>query len=77
MCSPACVCVCVSVCRCISFSPEGDCLYSGSTDCLRVFGWEPDRCFDLVAVGWGRVSDLAVCNQQLVRSSAHRVLLSA
>uniref|UniRef100_H3CA30 Katanin p80 WD40 repeat-containing subunit B1 n=1 Tax=Tetraodon nigroviridis TaxID=99883 RepID=H3CA30_TETNG len=54
------------VSRCICFSPDGDCLYSGATDCLRVFGWEPDRCFDLVTVGWGKVSDLAVCNQQLI-----------
>lgn len=70
------LCVCVCVFRCLYFSPDGDCLYSGATDCLRVFGWEPDRCFDLVTVGWGKVSDLAVCNQQLVRSSAHRPLLS-
>lgn len=58
--------------RCICFSPDGSCLYSGATDSLRVFGWEPDRCFDAVPVGWGKVSDLAICNQQLVCSSAHR-----
>uniref|UniRef100_A0A665TTS4 Katanin p80 WD40 repeat-containing subunit B1 n=1 Tax=Echeneis naucrates TaxID=173247 RepID=A0A665TTS4_ECHNA len=52
--------------QCIFFSPDGSCLYSGATDSLRVFGWEPDRCFDVVPVGWGRVSDLAVCNQQLI-----------
>ncbi|XP_040014501.1 katanin p80 WD40 repeat-containing subunit B1 [Xiphias gladius] len=52
--------------RCIFFSPDGSCLYSGATDSLRVFGWEPDRCFDVVPVGWGKVSDLAVCNQQLI-----------
>uniref|UniRef100_A0A8P4G416 Katanin p80 WD40 repeat-containing subunit B1 n=1 Tax=Dicentrarchus labrax TaxID=13489 RepID=A0A8P4G416_DICLA len=52
--------------RCICFSPDGGCLYSGATDSLRVFGWEPDRCFDVVPVGWGKVSDLAVCNQQLI-----------
>lgn len=52
--------------RCICFSPDGGCLYSGATDSLRVFGWEPDRCFDAVPVGWGKVSDLAVCNQQLI-----------
>uniref|UniRef100_A0A8P4JYM3 Katanin p80 WD40 repeat-containing subunit B1 n=1 Tax=Dicentrarchus labrax TaxID=13489 RepID=A0A8P4JYM3_DICLA len=46
--------------------PDGGCLYSGATDSLRVFGWEPDRCFDVVPVGWGKVSDLAVCNQQLI-----------
>uniref|UniRef100_A0A671UQM2 Katanin p80 WD40 repeat-containing subunit B1 n=1 Tax=Sparus aurata TaxID=8175 RepID=A0A671UQM2_SPAAU len=52
--------------RCICFSQDGSCLYSGATDSLRVFGWEPDRCFDVVPVGWGKVSDLAVCNQQLI-----------
>uniref|UniRef100_A0A3Q3NJX7 Katanin p80 WD40 repeat-containing subunit B1 n=1 Tax=Labrus bergylta TaxID=56723 RepID=A0A3Q3NJX7_9LABR len=52
--------------RSICFSPDGSCLYSGATDSLRVFGWEPDRCFDVVPVGWGKVADLAVCNQQLI-----------
>ncbi|XP_003978406.1 katanin p80 WD40 repeat-containing subunit B1 [Takifugu rubripes] len=52
--------------RCVCFSPDGDCLYSGATDCMRVFGWEPDRCFDVVTAGWGKVSDLAICNQQLI-----------
>ncbi|KAM9408631.1 katanin p80 WD40 repeat-containing subunit B1-like isoform 2-T4 [Pholidichthys leucotaenia] len=55
-----------SAVRCLSFSPDGSCLYSGATDSLRVFGWEPDRCFDVVSVGWGKVSDLAICNQQLI-----------
>ncbi|XP_072235937.1 katanin p80 WD40 repeat-containing subunit B1 [Leuresthes tenuis] len=52
--------------RCFLFSPDGSCLYNGATDSLRVFGWEPDRCFDVVPVGWGKVSDLTVCNQQLI-----------
>ncbi|XP_039652108.1 katanin p80 WD40 repeat-containing subunit B1 [Perca fluviatilis] len=52
--------------RCVFFSSDGSCLYSGSTDSLRIFGWEPDRCFDVVPVGWGKVSDLAICNQQLI-----------
>lgn len=58
-----------SAVRCIFFSPDGGCLYSGSSDTLRVFGWEPDRCFDVVSVGWGKVSDLAICNQQLIGTS--------
>ncbi|KAJ4922270.1 hypothetical protein JOQ06_021614 [Pogonophryne albipinna] len=49
-----------SAVRCVFFSADGSCLYSGATDTLRVFGWEPDRCFDVVPVGWGRVSDLAI-----------------
>lgn len=56
------------------FSQDGSCLYSGATDSLRVFGWEPDRCFDAVPVGWGRVSDLALCGQQLVCGSARLIL---
>ncbi|KAM6949728.1 LOW QUALITY PROTEIN: katanin p80 WD40 repeat-containing subunit B1 [Lycodopsis pacificus] len=52
--------------RSVFFSSDGSCLYSGATDSLRIFGWEPNRCFDVVPVGWGKVSDLAVCNQQLI-----------
>uniref|UniRef100_A0A3P8RHS6 Katanin p80 WD40 repeat-containing subunit B1 n=1 Tax=Amphiprion percula TaxID=161767 RepID=A0A3P8RHS6_AMPPE len=63
--------------RCMLFSPDGCCLYSGATDCLRVFGWEPDRCFDVVSVGWGKVSDLAVCNQQLIAASHHLSTVSS
>uniref|UniRef100_A0A8C5EA80 Katanin p80 WD40 repeat-containing subunit B1 n=1 Tax=Gouania willdenowi TaxID=441366 RepID=A0A8C5EA80_GOUWI len=63
--------------RCVHFSLDGSCLFSGSTDSLRVFGWEPDRCFDVVSVGWGKVSELSVSNQQLVRSSASMVSLYA
>ncbi|CAL9702234.1 unnamed protein product [Knipowitschia caucasica] len=55
-----------SAVRCVFFSPDGSCLYSGSSDTLRVFGWEPDRCFDVVSVGWSKVSDLSICNQQLI-----------
>ncbi|XP_037550746.1 katanin p80 WD40 repeat-containing subunit B1-like [Nematolebias whitei] len=55
-----------SAVRCLLFSPDGSCIFSGASDSLRVFGWEPDRCFDMVPVGWRKVSDLAVCNQQLI-----------
>ncbi|XP_041849712.1 katanin p80 WD40 repeat-containing subunit B1 [Melanotaenia boesemani] len=55
-----------SAVRCLLFSPDGSCLFSGATDSLRVFGWEPDRCFDVVPVRWGRVSDLSICSQQLI-----------
>lgn len=63
--------------RCVFFSSDGSCLYSGATDSLRVFGWEPDRCFDVVPVGWGKVSDLAVCNQQLIGVSHQLSSVSA
>lgn len=53
--------------RSVLFNPDGCCLYSGCQDSLRVYGWEPERCFDVVLVSWGKVADLAVCNDQLVR----------
>ncbi|XP_041749299.2 katanin p80 WD40 repeat-containing subunit B1-like [Coregonus clupeaformis] len=52
--------------RCLAFNLDGCCLYSGAVDSLRIYGWEPDRCFDVVPVGWGKVADLAICNHQLI-----------
>ena len=33
---------------------------------LRVYGWEPTRCFDTLATAWGRVADIAIAQSQLV-----------
>ncbi|NXT76111.1 KTNB1 protein, partial [Zapornia atra] len=52
--------------RCVLFNPDGCCLYSGFQDSLRVYGWEPERCFDVVVVNWGKVADLSICNSQLI-----------
>ncbi|KAM4640115.1 katanin p80 WD40 repeat-containing subunit B1 isoform 1-T1 [Amazona ochrocephala] len=52
--------------RCVLFNPDGCCLYSGFQDSLRVYGWEPERCFDMVLVNWGKVADLSVRNNQLI-----------
>ena len=48
------------------FHPDGLCLYSGGQDMLKVFGWEPLRCFDALNVGWGKVSAMAIAEKQLV-----------
>uniref|UniRef100_A0A669QRE1 Katanin p80 WD40 repeat-containing subunit B1 n=1 Tax=Phasianus colchicus TaxID=9054 RepID=A0A669QRE1_PHACC len=55
--------------RCVLFNPDGCCLYGGYQDSLRVYGWEPERCFDVVLVNWGKVADLAICNNQLIGGS--------
>ncbi|XP_051946296.1 katanin p80 WD40 repeat-containing subunit B1-like isoform X2 [Xyrauchen texanus] len=57
------------VVRSILFNPDGSCLYSGSENTLRVYGWEPDQCFDVVHVGWGKVTDLAISNNQMIAVS--------
>ena len=57
----------VAACRCIFFHSEGLCLYSGMQDSLKVFGWEPARSYDTVAMGWGKVADISIAQNQLVR----------
>ncbi|XP_077418896.1 katanin p80 WD40 repeat-containing subunit B1 isoform X3 [Vanacampus margaritifer] len=52
--------------RCVTFSADGSCLFSGHADVLRVCAWEPERWLDAVTVGWGPLADLALCNQQLM-----------
>nr|XP_046205776.1 katanin p80 WD40 repeat-containing subunit B1-like isoform X1 [Oncorhynchus gorbuscha]XP_046205777.1 katanin p80 WD40 repeat-containing subunit B1-like isoform X1 [Oncorhynchus gorbuscha] len=63
--------------RCLAFNLDGCCLYSGAVDSLRVYGWEPDRCFDVVPVGWGKVADLAICNHQLIGVSYNLANISS
>jgi hypothetical protein len=55
--------------RCIYFHPEGECLFSGTVDGLRVHGWEPSRTFDSLGLGWGRLADLATASNQLIGAS--------
>ena len=57
--------------RCIHFHPEGDCLFSGSMDMLRLVGWEPINTLDSLPIGWGKVNDIAVASNQLIGASYH------
>ncbi|OCT82454.1 hypothetical protein XELAEV_18024984mg [Xenopus laevis] len=63
--------------RAILFSNDGGCIFCGGKDALRVYGWEPDQCFDSVPVGWGKVSDLAICNNQLIGVSSAQSNISS
>ncbi|KAK7114753.1 katanin p80 WD40 repeat-containing subunit B1-like isoform X2 [Littorina saxatilis] len=58
--------------RCIAFHPDGMCLYSGGKDVMKVYGWEPIKCYDTVAVGWGEVCDLSITNTQLIAASFNK-----
>lgn len=62
--------------RTIAFHPDGDCLYAGSPDILKVYGWEPARTFDTVAMGWGKIQDIAIAQNQLIGAGFHGVHVS-
>lgn len=57
--------------RCLAFSPEGECLFGGSNDMLKVFVWEPARVLDSVNVGWSKVHDVACAQSQLIGATFH------
>ncbi|XP_077183426.1 katanin p80 WD40 repeat-containing subunit B1 isoform X1 [Paroedura picta] len=63
--------------RCVLFNPDGCCLYAGCHDSLRVYGWEPERCFDVVMVNWSKVADLSICNNQLIGVSFTQSIVSS
>ena len=52
--------------RTIFFHPDGLCLYSGAVDMMKVYSWEPFQCHDSVALGWSKVADVAIAQNQLV-----------
>ena len=58
------------------FHPEEKILYSGGEDNLRVYGWEPTQCFDAVSMGWGRVADIAIAQNQLIGASFYQTQVS-
>lgn len=57
--------------RCIFFSHGGECLFAGCQDILKVYGWEPARTFDSVPVGWGKIQDIAIAQNQLIAAGFH------
>ncbi|KAJ7383140.1 Katanin p80 WD40 repeat-containing subunit B1 [Desmophyllum pertusum] len=58
--------------RCAAFHPDGHSLFSGAQDSMRVYGWEPVRCYDSVSLAWGKVADIAISSSQLIGASYHQ-----
>ncbi|GFN92216.1 katanin p80 wd40 repeat-containing subunit b1 [Plakobranchus ocellatus] len=56
----------------LHFHPEGSCLYSACGDTLKVFGWEPLVCHDVVSVQWTDIADMAIANSQLIAASFNK-----
>uniref|UniRef100_A0A5B6ZMG8 Katanin p80 WD40 repeat-containing subunit B1 homolog n=1 Tax=Davidia involucrata TaxID=16924 RepID=A0A5B6ZMG8_DAVIN len=55
--------------RCMTFNPDGRTLLCGLHESLKVFSWEPIRCYDAVDVGWSRLSDLNIHEGKLLGCS--------
>ncbi|CAL1539380.1 unnamed protein product [Lymnaea stagnalis] len=62
--------------RSITFHPEGTCLYSACGDSLKVYGWEPFVCYDVVPIAWSEVGDMAIANSQLITASYSKTNVS-
>ncbi|XP_064467024.1 katanin p80 WD40 repeat-containing subunit B1-like isoform X2 [Ornithodoros turicata] len=54
------------VVRCIYFNPDGACLYTGADDLLKVYSWEPTKTYDTLVMGWSRLADISVAQNQLI-----------
>nr|XP_019705659.1 katanin p80 WD40 repeat-containing subunit B1 homolog isoform X1 [Elaeis guineensis] len=53
----------------MTFNPDGETLFCGLHESLKVLSWEPIRCHDVVEVGWSRLSDLNVHERKLLGCS--------
>ena len=61
--------------RSTCFHPEGLCLYASAVDALKVYGWEPSRCYDSLPTGWGRGADITIAKNQLVSAVQYDIQL--
>ena len=48
-------------------------MYAAADDMLKVYGWEPARTYDSLHLGWGRVTDIAIAQNQLVMFAAKKL----
>ena len=62
--------------RCLSFHPEGNVLFSGSHDSLKIHRWEPSvGTYDHISMGWGKIRDMAIAATQMVCKVVKRLNL--
>ncbi|CAK8671254.1 unnamed protein product [Clavelina lepadiformis] len=61
----------------ILFGDSGECLYTASQDCCKVYAWEPNcRHLDTVLVKWGRPADITISADQLMGCSFSQNIVS-
>ena len=41
---------------------------------LKVYSWEPSKCYDSIPVNWGEVADIAIGHNQLVSKVKYCIL---
>ncbi|KAL2946127.1 hypothetical protein AAZX31_U003100 [Glycine max] len=59
----------VSGVRSIAFHPDGQILFAGLEDSLKVYSWEPVICHDAVDMGWTTLGDLCIHDGMLLGCS--------
>ena len=58
--------------RRVLFSEDGSALLSGAEESLKVWGWEPVRCFEQAEVRWSRLADMCIGPQQQLLAGSMR-----
>ena len=63
--------------RRVLFSDDGGALLSGGEESLKVWGWEPVRCFEQLDVRWSRLTDMCIGpGQKLLGGSVRDAVVS-
>ncbi|KAF3572462.1 hypothetical protein F2Q69_00063540 [Brassica cretica] len=58
--------------RSIAFHPDGQTLFCGLDDGLKVYSWEPVICRDSVDMGWSTLGDMCINENKFVGCSYYR-----
>jgi katanin p80 WD40 repeat-containing subunit B1 len=58
--------------RAIAFHPDGQTLFCGLDDGLKVYSWEPVICRDGVDMGWSTLGDFCINEGKFIGCSYYR-----